>query len=50
MAGEDLDKHVNVRDVLIDMGIYFQVQVRFFAPSLMDMDINNLRSDSVLYH
>ncbi|KAL6562381.1 glycerol channel [Orobanche gracilis] len=26
MAGENLDNHVNVKDVLIDMGIYFQVQ------------------------
>ncbi|KAL0443067.1 UNVERIFIED_CONTAM: Farnesyl pyrophosphate synthase [Sesamum latifolium] len=26
MAGEDLEKHTSVKDVLIDMGIYFQVQ------------------------
>ncbi|XP_012849772.1 PREDICTED: farnesyl pyrophosphate synthase 1, mitochondrial-like [Erythranthe guttata] len=26
MAGEDLDNHVTVQNVLIDMGIYFQVQ------------------------
>ncbi|KAK6133143.1 hypothetical protein DH2020_033182 [Rehmannia glutinosa] len=26
MAGENLDNHVNVKNVLIDMGIYFQVQ------------------------
>ncbi|KAK4491885.1 hypothetical protein RD792_002665 [Penstemon davidsonii] len=26
MAGENLDNHVNVKEVLIDMGIYFQVQ------------------------
>ncbi|KAH6768763.1 farnesyl diphosphate synthase 1 [Perilla frutescens var. frutescens] len=26
MAGEDLEKHPSVKDVLIDMGIYFQVQ------------------------
>ncbi|CAA0818025.1 Farnesyl pyrophosphate synthase 1- mitochondrial [Striga hermonthica] len=26
MAGENLENHVNVKDVLIDMGIYFQVQ------------------------
>nr|QZW16096.1 farnesyl pyrophosphate synthase [Rehmannia glutinosa] len=26
MAGENLDNHVNVKDVLIAMGIYFQVQ------------------------
>nr|QIC51177.1 farnesyl pyrophosphate synthase [Pogostemon cablin] len=26
MAGEDLEKHTNVRDVLVNMGIYFQVQ------------------------
>lgn len=27
MAGEDLEKHVGVKDILVDMGIYFQVQV-----------------------
>ncbi|XP_055801386.1 farnesyl pyrophosphate synthase-like [Solanum dulcamara] len=26
MAGENLDKHVDVKNILIDMGIYFQVQ------------------------
>ncbi|KAF3616179.1 Farnesyl pyrophosphate synthase 1 [Capsicum chinense] len=26
MAGENLDNHTNVKDILIDMGIYFQVQ------------------------
>ncbi|KAL0398910.1 UNVERIFIED_CONTAM: Farnesyl pyrophosphate synthase [Sesamum radiatum] len=26
MAGENLEKHTSVKDVLIDMGIYFQVQ------------------------
>ncbi|CAN4117840.1 unnamed protein product [Withania somnifera] len=26
MAGENLDNHVNVKNILIDMGIYFQVQ------------------------
>ncbi|CAA0815446.1 Farnesyl pyrophosphate synthase 2 [Striga hermonthica] len=26
MAGENLDNHVNAKDVLIDMGVYFQVQ------------------------
>lgn len=26
MAGEDLEKHPTVKDVLINMGIYFQVQ------------------------
>ncbi|XP_019193954.1 PREDICTED: farnesyl pyrophosphate synthase 1-like [Ipomoea nil] len=26
MAGEDLEKHVGVKDILVDMGIYFQVQ------------------------
>ncbi|KAL8509571.1 hypothetical protein ACS0TY_016696 [Phlomoides rotata] len=25
MVGEDLEKHVNVKDVLLDIGIYFQV-------------------------
>lgn len=28
MAGEDLDNHVDVKEILIEMGIYFQVQVR----------------------
>ncbi|CAA2979520.1 farnesyl pyrophosphate synthase 1 [Olea europaea subsp. europaea] len=27
MAGENLDYHIDVKNVLIDMGIYFQVQV-----------------------
>lgn len=26
MAGEDLEKHTNVKDILIEMGTYFQVQ------------------------
>lgn len=26
MAGEDLEKHVDVKNILVDMGIYFQVQ------------------------
>ncbi|KAB8731784.1 hypothetical protein FH972_026423 [Carpinus fangiana] len=26
MAGENLDNHINVKDILIEMGIYFQVQ------------------------
>lgn len=28
MAGENLDNHVRVKDILIEMGTYFQVQVR----------------------
>lgn len=27
LAGEDLEKHTDVKNVLVDMGIYFQVQV-----------------------
>lgn len=27
MAGENLENHINVKDILIEMGIYFQVQV-----------------------
>ncbi|KAH9652437.1 Farnesyl pyrophosphate synthase 2 [Citrus sinensis] len=29
MAGENLDKHVEVKDILVQMGIYFQVQDDF---------------------
>lgn len=29
MSGEDLDKHVEVKNVLVEMGTYFQVQVLF---------------------
>lgn len=32
MAGEDLEKHTNVKDILIEMGTYFQVQVSLNAP------------------
>lgn len=28
MSGEDLEQHANVKDILIEMGTYFQVQVR----------------------
>ena len=31
MAGEDLENHIDVKNVLVDMGIYFQVQVEFSA-------------------
>lgn len=27
MAGENLENHIDVKNVLVDMGIYFQVQV-----------------------
>lgn len=27
MAGENLENHTDVKNVLVDMGIYFQVQV-----------------------
>lgn len=27
IAGEDLDNHANVKEILIEMGTYFQVQV-----------------------
>lgn len=27
MAGEDLDNHVDVKNILVEMGTYFQVQV-----------------------
>ncbi|KAK9935838.1 hypothetical protein M0R45_012713 [Rubus argutus] len=26
MAGEELDKHIDVKNILVDMGVYFQVQ------------------------
>jgi hypothetical protein len=29
MAGEDLDNHVDVKNILVEMGTYFQVQVLF---------------------
>lgn len=29
MAGENLEKHTDVQDILVQMGIYFQVQVNF---------------------
>ncbi|KAL6146576.1 hypothetical protein ACLB2K_057254 [Fragaria x ananassa] len=29
MSGEELDKHIDVKNLLIDMGIYFQVQVDY---------------------
>lgn len=28
MAGQNLNDHVEVKNILIDMGIYFQVQVK----------------------
>lgn len=31
MAGENLDNHNDVKNILIDMGTYFQVQVVFFV-------------------
>lgn len=34
MFGEDLDKHVEVKNVLVEMGTYFQVQVYDFNPQL----------------
>ena len=37
MAGENLDNHIDVKNILIDMGIYFQVQV------------NTCWSDAILY-
>lgn len=27
MAGEDLEKHLDVKNILVEMGTYFQVQV-----------------------
>lgn len=39
MAGEDLEKHVDVKHILVEMGTYFQVQVisfnmlKYFYPS-----------------
>lgn len=27
MAGENLDNHIDVKNILVQMGIYFQVQV-----------------------
>lgn len=32
MFGENLDNHVDVKNILIDMGIYFQVQVSYIKP------------------
>ena len=29
MAGENLDNHVDVKNILVEMGTYFQVQVNF---------------------
>ena len=29
MAGKDLNKHVAVKDILVQMGIYYQIQVGF---------------------
>jgi len=29
MSGEQLDNHIDVKNILVDMGIYFQVQVIF---------------------
>lgn len=31
MAGENLDNHIDVKNILVDMGIYFQVQVIIVA-------------------
>ncbi|GER33822.1 farnesyl diphosphate synthase [Striga asiatica] len=45
MAGENLDNHVNVKDVLIDMGVYFQVQVRLSVASFEFVDITNSDDD-----
>lgn len=30
MSGEDLEKHTVVKDILVQMGVYFQVQVYYF--------------------
>lgn len=35
MAGEDLDKHTNVKGILIKMGTYFQVQVSLNGPCIL---------------
>lgn len=29
MSGENLDNHADVKDILVEMGTYFQVQVNF---------------------
>lgn len=31
MAGENLDNHIGVKNILVDMGTYFQVQVIFVS-------------------
>lgn len=31
MAGEDLEKHTDVKNILVEMGTYFQVQASFTA-------------------
>jgi hypothetical protein len=37
MLGEDLEKHTNVKNILVEMGVYFQVQVNCEA----DIGIGN---------
>lgn len=31
MFGENLDNHTSVKDILVEMGIYFQVQVSDYS-------------------
>jgi hypothetical protein len=35
MAGENLDNHVDVKNVLVEMGTYFQVQVLIVSIGLI---------------
>ncbi|KAE9456568.1 hypothetical protein C3L33_11498, partial [Rhododendron williamsianum] len=36
MAGEDLEKHTDVKNILVEMGTYFQVQASFTARIVVD--------------
>jgi farnesyl diphosphate synthase len=34
ISGENLDNHIDVKNILVEMGVYFQVQVNFWEKKL----------------
>jgi hypothetical protein len=53
MAGENLDNHVDVKNVLVEMGTYFQVQVLIVSIGLIfciSVDHSNARMLHVLVY